>query len=55
MTDNNNVFILFEELKGMLKGMANKLEKLPMVINVQQPIGENKPDLSLIKEVLAKQ
>lgn len=55
MTDNNNVFILFEELKGMLKGMVNKLEELPKVINVQQSIGDNKQDLSPIKEVLAKQ
>lgn len=52
---NDNVFILFEELKGMLKGIANKLEELPKVQNGQQSIVSNKQDLSSIKEVLAKQ
>ena len=42
MADNNNVFILFEEIKTMLEGMANRLEALSKVIDGQQS------DLSLI-------
>ena len=33
MADNNNVFILFEEIKTMLESMANRLEELPKVID----------------------
>lgn len=54
MADNNNVFILFEEIKTMLEGMANKLEALPKVIDGQQPDGNDKQDLSTIKEVVAE-
>lgn len=52
MADNNNVFILFEEIKTMLEGMANKLETLPKVIDWQQPHGDSKQDLSPIKDAV---
>lgn len=54
MADNNNVFILFEEIKTMLEGMANRLEALPKVIDRQQPDGDNKQDLSPIKNAVAE-
>lgn len=54
MADNNNVFILFEEIKTMLEGMANKLEELPKVIDRQQPDGDSKQDLSPIKNAVAE-
>lgn len=54
MADNNNVFILFEEIKTMLEGMANKLEGLPRVIDGQQPDGDSKQDLSPIKDAVAE-
>lgn len=54
MADNNNVFILFEEIKTMLEGMANRLEKLPKVIDRQQPDGNNRQELSTIKEAVAE-
>lgn len=54
MADNNNVFILFEEIKTMLEGMANKLEELPKVIEQQQLDGNNKQDLSPIKDAVAE-
>ncbi len=50
----NNVFILFEEIKSVLEGMKNKLEELPRVINVQRQTGDNKPDLSTVKEAVAE-
>ena len=31
MADNNNVFILFEEIKTTLNGIKSKLEELPDV------------------------
>lgn len=54
MTDNNNVFILFEEIKTMLESMASRLEALPKVIDRKQPDGNDKQDLSLIKNAVAE-
>ncbi len=54
MADNNNVFILFEEIKTMLEGMKSKLEELPKVIDRQQPDGNYKQDLSPIKNAVAE-
>lgn len=52
MADNNNVFILFEEIKTALKGINGKLEALPKVAGQQPQIENNEPDLSPIKEVV---
>lgn len=53
MTENN-VFVLFEEIKTALKGINNKLEELPNVVN-QAPQSENgAQDLSSIKEAVAE-
>ena len=49
---DNNVFILFEEIKTALKGINGKLEELPNVASQQQQTGNNKLDLSPIKEVV---
>lgn len=46
---NNNVFILFEEIRNIFCGTKSKLEELPKVVNGQQPIGNNKQELSHIK------
>lgn len=54
MADNNNVFILFEEIKTMLEGMTNRLEALPKVIDGQQPDEDSKQDLSPIKDAVAE-
>ncbi len=54
MADNNNVFILFEEIKSVLEGMKNKLEELPRVITRQSQTENNKPDLSTVKEAVAE-
>ncbi len=54
MADNNNVFILFEEIKTMLEGMANKLETLPKAIDGQQPDRNDNQDLSPIKDAMAE-
>lgn len=54
MADNNNVFILFEEIKTMLEGMKSKLEALPKVIDRQQPDGNYKQDSSPIKNAVAE-
>lgn len=49
---DNNVFILFEEIKTALKDINNKLEELPQVV-AQAPQSEaNVQDLSPIKEVM---
>ena len=49
---DNNVFILFEEIKTALKGINNKLEELPQVM-AQAPQSEaNVQDLSPIKQVM---
>lgn len=54
---DNNVFILFEEIKTALKGINSKLEELPKVIT-KQPQSNNdnndKPDLSSVKEAVAE-
>lgn len=49
---DNNVFILFEEIKTMLEGMKSKLEALPKVIDRQKTNGNDKQDLSPIKEAV---
>ena len=51
---DNNVFILFEEIKTMLEGMKSKLEALPRVIDRQKTNGNDKQDLSPIKEAVAE-
>lgn len=51
---DNNVFILFEEIKTMLEGMKSKLEALPKVIDRQKTNGNGKQDLSPIKEAVAE-
>lgn len=51
---DNNVFVLFEEIKTALKGINNKLEELPKSV-AQVPQGEtNTQDLSPIKEAVAE-
>ena len=48
---DNNVFVLFEEIKTALRGINNKLEELPKVV-AQVPQSEaNAQDLSPIKEL----
>ena len=54
MEDNNNVFILFEEIKTALNGMKRKVEELPNVANQQPPIENDKPDLSPIKDTISE-
>lgn len=51
---DNNVFILFEEIKTALKGIKNKLEELPNVADRQPQIGNDKSDLSPIKEAVVE-
>lgn len=51
---DNNVFILFEEIKTMLEGMKSKLEALPKVIDRQKTNGNDKQDLFPIKEAVAE-
>ncbi len=51
---DNNVFILFEEIKTALKGINSKLEELPKVITKQPQSNNDKPDLSLVKEAVAE-
>ncbi|RGK88366.1 hypothetical protein [Bacteroides uniformis] len=51
---DNNVFILFEEIKTALKGINGKLEELPNVVN-QQPKNEDaQQDFSLIKDAVVE-
>ncbi|MGK4222398.1 hypothetical protein [Parabacteroides distasonis] len=49
---DNNVFILFEEIKTALNGIKSKVEELPNMTNQQPQIGSGEQDLSLIKEVV---
>ena len=49
---DNNVFILFEEIKTALKGINNKLEELPKVVGQAPQSETNTQDLSPIKEVM---
>lgn len=51
---DNKVFILFEEIKTMLEGMKSRLEELPKVIDRRQPNGNDKLDLSPIKDAMAE-
>lgn len=51
---DNNVFILFEEIKTALNGIKNKVEELPNMANQQPQIGNDKQDLSPIKEVIVE-
>jgi len=51
---DNNVFILFEEIKTALKGINGKLEDLPRVITKQPQTGNDKPDLSPFKDAVAE-
>lgn len=51
---DNKVFILFEEIKTMLEGMKSRLEELPKVIDRRQPDGNDKLDLSPIKDAMAE-
>lgn len=51
---DNNVFILFEEIKTALKGINSKLEEIPRVISEQPQTGNSQQDLSLIKDAIAK-
>ena len=53
MADNNNIFILFEEIKTALNGIKGKMDKLPNVAS-QQQIGNDKSDLSPIKETVTE-
>ena len=51
---DNNVFVLFEEIKTAINGINNKLEELPKSV-AQSPQSEpNVQDLSPIKEVVAE-
>lgn len=49
---DNNVFILFEEIKIALKGINGKLEELPNVVNQQSKAGDSQQNLSPIKDVI---
>ena len=51
---DNNVFILFEEIKTALNGIKNKVEELPNVVSQQPQIRNDKPDLSPIKEAISE-
>lgn len=51
---DSNVFILFEEIKTVLNGIKSKVEELPNVANQQPQIGNDKLDLSPIKEAVAE-
>lgn len=51
---DNNVFILFEEIKTALNGIKRRVEELPNVASQQQQTGNGKPDLSPIKDVVTE-
>ncbi len=51
---DNNVFILFEEIKSVLESMKNKLEELPRMITKQPQTGNDKPDLYMVKEAVVE-
>lgn len=51
---DNNVFILFEEIKTALNGINSKLEELPEVITKQPQSNNDKPDLSPVKETVTE-
>lgn len=54
MTDYNNVFILFEEIKAALNGIKSKVEELLNEVSQQPQIGNDKQDLSPIKKVISE-
>lgn len=49
---DNNVFVLFEEIKTALKGINNKLEELPKVVAQAPQSSTNAQDLPPIKEAV---
>lgn len=51
---DNNVFILFEEIKTALNGIKSKVEELPNVASQQSQIGNDEQDLSPIKEAVVE-
>lgn len=51
---DNNVFILFEEIKTALKGINGKLEELPNVVNQQQKKEDAQRDFSPIKDAIVE-
>lgn len=51
---DNNVFILFEEIKTALNGIKRRVEELSNVASQQQRTGNGKPDLSPIKDVVTE-
>lgn len=51
---DNNVFILFEEIKTALNGIKSKVEELPNVADQQQQTGNDKPDLSPVKDIIVE-
>lgn len=51
---DNNVFILFEEIKTALNGIKRRMEELPNMASQQQQTGNDKPDLSPIKDVVTE-
>lgn len=51
---DNNVFVLFEEIKTALNGINNKLEELPQVVNqVPQSVSSTQV-ISPIKEAIVE-
>lgn len=51
---DNNVFILFEEIKTALKGINGKLEELPNAVNQQPKNGDVQQDFSPIKDTIVE-
>lgn len=51
---DNNVFILFEEIKTALNGIKRRVEELPNMASQQQQTRNDKPDLSPIKDVVTE-
>ena len=51
---DNNVFVLFEEIKTALKGINNKLEELPKVVGQVPQSETNTQDLSPIKDAVTE-
>ncbi|MGM9778435.1 MAG: hypothetical protein ACI3ZD_08905 [Prevotella sp.] len=51
---DNNVFILFEEIKAALKGISGKLEELIGMVNQQPKNGDVEQDFSPIKDAIVE-
>lgn len=51
---DNNVFILFEEIKTALNGIKSRVDELSEEANQQFQIGNDKQDLSPIKEAVVE-